>query len=112
MELKMPRKSVINQREITENSVLQIRIAKQVMEGDEVISQLWHRTSVFPGENVENVIAAVDAHLTQMGYGPVVDWAGVRATVAAEHTPEVIKAYQDAQAAERAARDAELAIIS
>jgi len=108
----MPRRSVINQREITENGFIQVRIAKQVVEGDEVISQLWHRTSVFPGENVENVITAVDAHLTQMGYGPVVDWSGVRATVAAEHTPEVIQAYQDAQAAARAARDAERALIS
>ena len=103
----MSRKSVVNQREITENGTIQVRIAKQVVDAGEVISSLWHRCAFEPGQNVEDMISAVDADLTKQGYGPVVDWSGVRATVAAEHTPEVIKAYQDAQAAARAARDAE-----
>jgi len=103
----MPRKAVINQREITENGTIQVRIAKQVVDAGEVIASSWHRCALEPGQNVEYMISAVDADLTKQGYGPVVDWAGVRATVAAEHTSEVIKAYQDAQAAARAARDAE-----
>ena len=103
----MPRKSIIDQREITREGVLQVRIAKQVVDAGEVIAETWHRCSLAPGQNVEDMTSAVDANLTQMGYGPVVDWSGVRATVAAEHTPEVIQAYQDTQAAARAARDAE-----
>ena len=105
----MPRISTVNQREITENSTVHVRIAKQVVDNGEVIAQQWHRCALEPGQNVEDMISAVDADLTKQGYGPVVDWSGVRATVAAEHTPEVIKAYQDAQAAAQAARDAERA---
>ena len=103
----MSRKSVVNQREITENGTIQVRIAKQVVDAGEVLASSWHRCAVAPGQNVDDMISAVDADLTNQGYGPVVDWSGVRATVAAEHTPEVIEAYQDAQAAARAARDAE-----
>jgi len=103
----MPRIATVNQREITETGIIQVRIAKQVVDGGEVISSLWHRCALEPGQNVEDMISAVDADLTNQGYGPVQDWSGVRATVAAEHTPEVIKAYEDAQAAAKAARDAE-----
>lgn len=102
----MPRISVINQREITENGTIQIRIAKQVVDAGEVISSLWHRTSIAPGDDAEATIASVDAHLTQMGYGPVANWQGVRALVASEHTPEVVQAYQDAMAAQAAERAA------
>jgi hypothetical protein len=107
----MPRTATVNQREITENGTIQVRIAKQVVDAGEVISSQWHRCALEPGQSVDDMISAVDANLTQMGYGPVVDWSGVRATVAAEHTPEVIKAYQDAQAAARAARDAERGLV-
>ena len=102
----MPRISVINQREITEDGVIQVRISKRIVDNGEVISSQWHRTSIAPGDDVENTIASVDAHLTQMGYGPVVNWQSVRALVASEHTPEVVAKYQAqmaAQAAERAA---------
>ena len=101
------RKAIVSQREITDTGLVQVRIAKQVIDAGEVIASSWHRCAFEPGQNVDDMISAVDANLTQMGYGPVQDWSGVRATVAAEHTPEVIKAYQDAQAAARAARDAE-----
>lgn len=104
----MPRKSVINQREITENGTIQIRIAKQVVDDGEVVASSWHRFVLAPGDDTEAMISAVDADLTKQGYGPVQNWSTVRATVAAEHTPEVIKAYQDAQAAAQAARNAEL----
>lgn len=96
----MPRISVINQREITEDGVIQVRIAKRIVDNGEVISSQWHRCSILPGEDIESVIANVDAHLTQMGYGPVVNWQGVRALVTAEHTPEVIAAYQSKMAAQ------------
>ena len=91
----MPRISVINQREITENGTVQIRIAKQVVDAGEVISSLWHRCSISPGEDIESVIANVDANLTAMGFSPVSDWDGVRALVASEHTLEVIKSFND-----------------
>ena len=103
----MARQSIVNQREITENGTIQVRIAKQVVDDGEVVASSWHRFVLAPGDDTEAMISAVDADLTNQGYGPVVDWSGVRATVAAEHTPEVIQAYQDAQAAAKAARDAE-----
>ena len=105
----MPRKAVVNQREITEDGIVQVRIAKQIVDDGEVISITWHRAAFPPGCDVEGVITGVDNNLSGMGFGAVVDWSAVRATVAAEHTPEVIQAYQDAQAAAQAARDAERA---
>jgi hypothetical protein len=103
----MPREAAIDQREITENGTVQVRIAKKVIDAGEVLASGWHRCALEPGQNVDDMISAVDADLTNQGYGPVQDWSGVRATVAAEHTPEVIKAHEDAQAAAKAARDAD-----
>lgn len=104
------RKSIINQREITENGTIQIRIAKQVIDAGEVISSLWHRCALEPGQSVTDLISAVDADLTRQGYGAVVDWSSVQSLVTSEHTSEVIEAYQDAQAAAKTARDAERGI--
>lgn len=96
----MPRISVINQREITEDGVIQVRISKRIVDNGEVISSQWHRCSISPGEDIESAIANVDDHLTQMGYGPVVNWTGVRALAAAEHTSEVVSAFQAKMAAQ------------
>lgn len=103
----MPRQSVIDQREITSVGIIQVRIAKQVVDAGEVIASNWHRCALEPGVNVNDMISAVDADLTKQGFGPVLDWSSVIATVAAEHTSEVIEAYQAAQAASRAARELE-----
>lgn len=99
----MPRIAVINQREINENGVILVRIAKRIVENGEVISSQWHRCSIAPGENIESVIANVDANLTEMGFGPVASWAAVRALVTAEHTSEVIQAYNAILYAQEAA---------
>jgi len=99
----MARQAVVNQREITETGVIQVRIAKQVIDAGEVVASSWHRCAFTPGCDVDGTIAAVDTDLTNQGYGPVQDWSGVRSLVALEHTPEVIEAYQAAQAA--AAKD-------
>lgn len=106
----MPRQSVINQREVTANGTIQVRISKQVIDDGEIISSEWHRTAFAPGDDFEGTISRVNAHLVQMKYGAVStdEWDKVRAMIAVEQTPEVIQAYQAALAAERAARDLEL----
>jgi len=90
---------VIDQREITSNGTVQVRLAKQIVNDDVVMSTSWHRCSLAPGQNADDMTAAVDIDLTKQGYGPVVDWSSVKALVVLEHTPEVIKTYQDTQAA-------------
>jgi hypothetical protein len=104
------RKSIINQREITENGTIQIRVAKQIVDAGEVVASSWHRCALEPGQSVTDLISAVDADLTRQGYGAVVDWSSVQSLVTSEHTSVVIKAYQDAQAAAKIARDAERGI--
>jgi len=99
----MPREAAIDQREITENGTVQVRIAKKVVDAGEVVASSWHRCALEPGQNVDDMISAVDADLTKQGYGPVVDWSSVKALVALEHTPEIIQTYQAAQTA--AAKD-------
>jgi len=105
----MPRRAILNQREIPVDGTIQVRIAKQVLDGDELLGEVWHRVAFTPGCDVEATIRMVDAHMTADKYGalPPDQWDKVRATIAAEHSPEIIQAYQDKLAEDAAARDAE-----
>lgn len=92
----MPRQSIIDQREITRDGTIQIRIAKQVVEDGEVLAESWHRCSIAPTMDAESVIAAVNADLTAQGYGavPAEQWDRVRANITVEQPAEVKAAYQ------------------
>lgn len=96
----MPRISTVRERSVSDDGVISIRIAKQVVDGGEILAEQPHRIIIAPGQDVDGVITDVDENLTQMGYGPVVNWTGVRALAAAEHTPEVVQAYQAKLAAQ------------
>lgn len=66
------RKSQIDQTEINFRSgIVQVRIALMLVDGDEVLDTKWHRTSVATRELTEPQFAAVNEHLTQMGWPPV-----------------------------------------
>lgn len=102
----MPRISTVSDRSISGDGIINVRVAKRVVDNGEILAEQPHRVVIAPGEDIESVIASADAHLTQMGYGPVVNWQGVRALVTAEHTPAVVQAYQAQLAAQAAARAA------
>jgi hypothetical protein len=79
----------IDQITVLENGIILYREVTRILKNNEQIAQTYHRTSLTPGQDLtaEPVSVVTIANTV---------W-----------TPEVIKAYQDAQAAAKAARDAE-----
>lgn len=71
---------VIDQITVTENGYILFREATRVMKDDQEIAKTFHRSSLFPGQELTNVPANVAAIAN-------VVW-----------TPEVIAAYEAAQA--------------
>lgn len=112
----MYKRADIDRIDFQPDGTMMVRIAKYLVDDDGTILNIgsdskYHATSFIPaGQDVEATIEANNADLTRQGFGavPSDQWDNVRNLIAAKHTPEVIKAYQDAQAAARAARDAEL----
>ena len=72
---------IVDRIEVIENGIVQVRVKTAIMEDGKQISSTFHRHVVAPGD----------------------DYSGesdrVKAICAATHTPEVIAAYQAAQAA-------------
>lgn len=69
--MALERRTVVNQIEVTEGGILQIRFGLQIVDGGEVISQKWHRTSIPLHANPADQINTVNIHLAQMGENPV-----------------------------------------
>jgi len=78
--------------EVVENGSVQVRTKTAIMEDGKQISGSFHRHVVAPGDDY----SAEDAR--------------VQAICAATHTPEVVAAYQAAQAALEAARPPQLPV--
>ena len=72
--------TVVDKIEILENAVIQVRTATRIVEDGETISTTYHRHTVSPGQDY----SAEDSKVQ-----------GICASI---HTPEVIAAYQAAQA--------------
>ena len=72
---------VVDRIEVIENGCVQVRTKTAIMEDGKQISGTFHRHVVAPGADYSN------------------EDARVQAICAATHTPEVVAAYQAAQAA-------------
>ena len=98
----MPKQLIIDQIEITNNGTVQVRMHKLSSDGDLIGN---HRTSIEPGGNVDAQVAAVNAHMATENYSAIsaADVVKLTAICNAAWTPEVIAAYQAAQAARVAA---------
>ncbi len=70
----------VDQIEVTQNGSVQVRTATKTIENDTVISLLFHRHVVSPGDDYSN------------------EDARVQAICAATHTTDVVAAYAEAQA--------------
>lgn len=77
---------VVDRVEVIENGCVQVRTKTAILEGGNQISGTFHRHVVAPGDDYSS------------------EDARVQAICAATHTPEVIAAYQAAQAAAAALR--------
>ncbi len=72
--------TVVDKIETLENGCVQVRTAIRIMEDGQVLSQSFHRHVVAPGDDYSG------------------EDAKVQAICSAVHTPEVVAAYQAAQA--------------
>ena len=101
----MPKQLTIEQIEVTSNGTVQVRMHKLSSDGDLIGN---HRTSLAPATDINAQIGAVNAHMATENYSAIsaADVAKLTAICNAAWTAEVIAAYQTAQAAAEAARNA------
>lgn len=93
------KKTIIDQIEITRNGTVQVRFGLLLLEDGAEIDSKWHRTNFPPGHDVSAQIAAVNAHLSQMGKPAISaeDAARIAQVCTQAWTPEVVAAYQASQ---------------
>lgn len=70
----MQARTIIDRIEIdVQTGTVGLRMKKQVVsDDDKVISEQYHRTAFDPWTNHEKQMAAVNAHLAEMGFGAVI----------------------------------------
>lgn len=86
----MIKRTVIDRIEILQDGTVQLRLAKQVVDGEKILMSEPHRTVIEPGINADDQMAAVNAHLTAMGWPACKDYADVKAHCTVAHTLERI----------------------
>ncbi len=74
--------------------VIRLRIYRQILDGDEVVSRVPHPFPIAPGENIDTRVSDLNAHLAAMGWPQISDYQAVKDHAAVAWTPEVIAAYQ------------------
>lgn len=79
--MSLEKQMVVDQVEVLENGMVQVRTATRIVEDNEVISSSLHRHVVAPGQDYSQ------------------EDAKVQAICAAVQTPDVIAAYEAAQEA-------------
>jgi hypothetical protein len=93
------KQTIIDQIEITRNKTIQIRLGLLLIEDGKEISCAWHRTSIEPGTSIDDQMAAVNAHLQQMGKSPVAleKLAEIKQVASIMHTPAVVAEHKQKQ---------------
>ena len=80
--MSLTKETIIDQVTITENGIVLYREATRIMEDGVKLSETYHRSSLYPGQDLTGIPENVAAHCTTA-------W-----------TPEVITAYQAQLAAQ------------
>lgn len=91
----LSKRTIIDQIEITSAGPVQVRFLKQIVEDGKVLSSEYHRTSIVPGADADAVMAAVNAHLGEMGCATCEDWHSIKNYVAQAHTPKIVKQWKN-----------------
>ena len=87
--MSLSKEVVIDKIEVVENGIIQVRQVTRIMEDGQQLSSSYHRWSLTPGQDVTD------------------QPANVQAIAAAAWTPAIIAAYEAAQAAALAERNAQ-----
>lgn len=95
------KQTIVDQIEIRRDGTMQVRFAVQVVEDGNVLSSDWHRTAFDPSTDVDQQMAAVNAHLESMGRAAVEDAEidRVRVLVPVVQTDDVKSAFRQNQRA-------------
>jgi hypothetical protein len=98
------KKTIIDQIEVTRDGIVQIRFALLVVEDGKEIASSWHRTSVAPGQDLDQALVNVDRDITTrstLRAAPIDEHLGVglgkellRIVVRNVHTPEMAQKYK------------------
>lgn len=87
------KRATVDQIEVTQSRLIQVRIALEVVEDNVVLSKKYLRTAVSPGMNPSLPKDVVDGFLEEGAWPALSGWERVEAQVALDHTPEVIAEY-------------------
>lgn len=93
----MKKRSIIDHIEISRDGTINVRIAKEVLDGDgTVLISAWHRTVCPPGSNIDAQMQAVNANLHEMKCASVGGTciARLKAHAATAWTEEVKRDHQ------------------
>jgi hypothetical protein len=80
------KRTVMDQIEITANGTVLFRLAKLIVEDGTVLAREWHRSVIEPSGDVDAQMAAVNAHLVEMGAAECTDYAALKAHVGLART--------------------------
>lgn len=69
--MAIAKRVVLSQIEIVPNGTVQVRLEKQVVDGDAVIAREYHRTAIPLDVRSDDQMALVSEHLASMGWPPV-----------------------------------------
>lgn len=65
--MALQRRTIIDRIEILHSGHLQVRLAKQIVDGEAVQASEYHRFVVDPGGDIEHQVAGVNVHLKALG---------------------------------------------
>ena len=98
--MAITRRTSLNQIEVLENHIIQVRLGKLIEEDGVMLNTRWHRTLINPGEDAQLQMEAVNEHLVLMGEVPLPqeEIDRIVAIAGVEHTPKVVLQYRTEQA--------------
>lgn len=99
----LSQRTLVDQVEIVAGGHLQLRLVNQVLKGDRVIMEKFHRTSITPGSDVAKHLGLINDHLVDMGHEPTESGAVslLQRHAAIAWTPDKVSAEEKAVRAER-----------
>lgn len=95
----MLKRAIVDQIEVTADANIQVRLRKQILDGESVIELGYHRTVVECGTSCDAQFDAVNRGLEKLGFPPVIGWDRVRNIANTVFTKEAVDAWQAKQIA-------------
>lgn len=94
------KQTVLNQIEITETGVVQVRLGLRIVEDDVEIASQWYRSSIEPGVDVDECVAAINKTLSAQGKKTLreADETKIKLVVDAIHTEQTVADFRAARA--------------